>query len=117
MQRGLAGMPLTGLSLSSCSWLQRGPFEGNGVLLNKADIHLTGRSMGCRLVLAGDSTALSPSFLLPPPPPSFLPPALPALLWCFPLQLEGVCWAKVQEAWELGEECEAQLEFHMGGPR
>lgn len=101
-------MPLTGLSPSSCSWLQRGPFEGNGVLLNKANIHLTGSSMGCKLVLAGASTALSPSFLLPPPL-SFLPPALPPLCGVFLFQLEGVCWAEVQKAWELGEECEASL--------
>lgn len=128
LQRGLAGMPSLGSAPVPSSQLQRGPFEGNGVLLNKANIHLTGSSVACRLVLAGTSTALSPSslsLLLSPSsllfPPLFLSPVLPSFFSVAfsssSYHLPRRVFAGLGCTEELGEEGEAQLEPHMEGPR
>lgn len=103
------GCPSLGSAPAPSSQLQRGPFEGNGVLLNKANIPLTGSSVDCSAVWAGAGTA---------PPPSSLLLCPPSFSVVFPFSTWRVfVGLGCTEAWELGEEDEAQLERYVEGPR
>lgn len=110
------GCPSLGSARAPSSQLQRGPFEGNGVLLNKANIPLTGSSVDCSVVSAGAGMAPPPSSLFAPPSSLLL--CLPSFSVVFPFSTWRVfVGLGCTEAWELGEEDEAQLEPYVEGPR
>lgn len=86
------------------------------MLLNKANIPLTGSSVDCSTVSAGAGMAPPPSSLFAPPSSLLL--CLPSFSVVFPFSSWRVfVGLGCTEAWELGEEDEAQLEPYVEGPR